>query len=387
MNASGVLAPIDAKVAAKPEADPAVVDRFVELAVHGLAPMLDRQRQLFCYRLKKTDQGMVQEGISYRYTAMTLMGLHRLQQAGATSPFDTKSILEALLSDLAWVDNVGDLGVLLWLCTVVCPERLSQLEPRLELPTALTRFRGGRQGVTMELAWFLTGLSYWAEVDLQKRKQLETLCFETYKRLTKNQGERGFFGHLSRDGSLAGRVRGRIGSFADQVYPIYGMAEFSKAYGHEEAAKRALQCARGICEEQGPMGQWWWHYDAPAGRVADGYPVFSVHQHAMGPMTLFKLGDVLGQNFDQWIYKGLRWINSNNELGYDMEDPENGVIWRCIFRSRRSLGRYLRAPGHSSGAIQHEKPGDLKVLFECRPYELGWLLYAFAGRTRQSPVA
>jgi hypothetical protein len=388
MNASGVMEPIDTKVAAKPEADPAVVDGFVKLAVRGLVLMLDMQRRLFCYRLKKTDQGMVQEGISYRYTAMTLMGLHRLQQAGATLPFDTKSILEALLSDLAWVDNVGDLGVLLWLCSVVCPERLSQLEPRLELQSALRRFRGARQGVTMELAWFLTGLSYWAQVCPEKRMPLTPLCFDTYKILTKNQGKRGFFGHLSTTASLAGMARGRIGSFADQVYPIYGMAQFAKAYQHEEAAKRALKCARGICEEQGQLGQWWWHYDAPTGRVVDGYPVFSVHQHAMGPMTLFKLGDVLQQNYDEWIYKGLRWINSCNELGYNMEDQANGVIWRCIFRSRRSLGRYLRAPlGRPAGAIQHESPEDLKILFECRPYELGWLLYAFAGRTRQSPVA
>lgn len=381
MNASGVLAPISAKVAANPrtEQDDATVNRFVQLAVRGLEPMLDKQRQLFCFRLRKTDQGMVQEGISHRYTAMTLMGLHRLRQAGTTSLLDTKSILEALLSDLAWVDNVGDLGMLMWMCSVLCPERLSELEPRLELQSALKRFRGARQGVTMDLSWFLTGLSYWAEVDPQKQRQLEALCLETYRNLTTNQGERGFFTHLSTVGSLEGRVRGRIGSFADQVYPIYGMAQFSKVFGHEEASKRALQCARGICEEQGQLGQWWWHYDAPAGRVADGYPVFSVHQHAMGPMTLFKLGDVLHQSFDEWIYKGLRWINSNNELGYNMEASEN-VIWRCIFRSRRSLGGYLKAPfGRPAGTIQ-QSPEDLKVLFECRPYELGWLLYAFAGR-------
>jgi len=129
------------------------------------------------------------------------------------------------------------------------------------------------------------------------------------------------------------------------------------------------------------LGQWWWHYDAPGGRVADGYPVFSVHQHAMGPMTLFGLGEVINHNFDEWIYKGLRWINSNNELGYDMEDPSNDVIWRCIFRSRRSVGRYVKAAfGHYSDAVKQENREDLKILFECRPYELGWLLYAFANR-------
>lgn len=371
------------------ETDQATVRRFVDLAVRGLSPMFDVQRRLFCYTLKKTKRGIVQEGLSRRYTMMTLMGLHRLEQAGAVSPFETEPILKSLLSDLTWIDNLGDLGVLLWLCGVVCPQELAALEPRLELQTALKRFRGARQGVTMELAWFLTGLSYWGQANHEKLPQLESLAFETYKIMTRNQGRLGFFGHLSTTGSLAGIARGRIGSFADQVYPIYAMAQFAKAYRHDEAANRAVRCANAICEVQGSKGQWWWHYDSVGGGVADGYPVFSVHQHAMGPMTLFGLGEVIGRNFDEAIYKGLRWINSNNELRYDMEAPSDGVIWRCIFRSRRSLRRYLKAGfGRYSDTAEHQRPEDLKVLLECRPYELGWLLYAFANRTsRESGAA
>jgi hypothetical protein len=379
---------IDTRVATTPqtEKDQATVSRFISLAVQGLVPMFVPQRQLFCHRLKKTDRGMVQEGISQRYTAMTLMGLHRLEQAGTVSTLDTKPILDALLSDLAWVDNIGDLGVVLWLCGIVCPERFAEVEHRLDPKTALTRFKGGRRGVTMELGWFLTGVSYWAQRDPKKSAELKPLAFETYRVLTKNQGEGTFFGHLSTSSSLAGIVRGRIGSFADQVYPMYGMAQFSKAYQHEEAAKRSLKTALGICEAQGPLGQWWWHYDAPGGRVADGYPVFSVHQHAMGPMTLFGLGDIIDCNFDEWIYKGLRWISSNNELSFDMESPSEGVIWRCIYRSRRSLGRYVKAAfGHYSDQAEHNRPEDLSVLYECRPYELGWLLYAFADRVERNP--
>jgi hypothetical protein len=385
MNTSGaLLARVGARITLTPRAeqDRATVDRFIKLAVQGLVPMLDQQRQLFCYRLKKTDQGIVQEGISQRYTAMTLMGLHRLDQAGIIAPFDTKPILQALLSDLKWVDNIGDLGVLLWLCGLVCPERLAELERRLEVQTALNHYRRARPAFTMELAWFLTGLSYWGQACPEKLPHIEPLAFQTFKILSKNQGEHGFFGHLSTSRSLAGIVRGRTGSFADQVYPIYAMAQFFKAFQNEEAAKRALKCAVGICEAQGPSGQWWWHYDARSGRVTEGYPVFSVHQHAMGPMTLFGLGDAIHHNFDPWIYNGLRWISANNELNFDMEDNSQDVIWRCIFRSRRSLERYLKAGfGHHSDTVQHDRPEDLRVLLECRPYELGWLLYAFANRT------
>jgi hypothetical protein len=361
------------------------MDRLIMLALHGLAPMFDRFRQLFCYRLKRTKQGMVPEGHSRRYTMMTLMGLHRLGQRGVDSRFDIKDILDSLVSDLSWVDNLGDLGVLLWLSGVACPESFPSLGSRLDLETALSRYRGGKYGVTMELAWFLTGLSYCALTGAENRNRVESIAFTTYKRLTENQGDRGFFGHLSTAGSLVGMVRGRIGSFADQVYPIYAMAQFCKAFGHEEAADRALKCARGICEEQGPRGQWWWHYDGSSGRVAEGYPVFSVHQHAMAPMTLFGLGEVIQQDFTPWIYKGLEWINSRNELNFEMEDSGHSVIWRCIYRSHRSLAKYLKAGfGSYSEKVQHECAEDLKVLFECRPYELGWLLYAFANRSAPS---
>ena len=52
-----------------------------------------------------------------------------------------------------------------------------------------------------------------------------------YELLKKNQGPGGTFGHLAAAGSLAGALRGRIGSFADQVYPIYAFSQFAKVEG------------------------------------------------------------------------------------------------------------------------------------------------------------
>jgi hypothetical protein len=327
---------------------------------------------------------MVQEGFSPRYTMMTLMGLHRLEEAGGESPIDIQSTLQALLSHLDWIKDIGDLGVLLWTCALVAPESLSELESRIELPTALDRYRSARRGVTMELAWFLTGLSNSALACPEKLPRLRDLAFRTFAMIMKNRGDRGFFGHLSRGAGVEGMTRGRIGSFADQVYPIYAFTRFSQAYQEESAMEAALECGRGICREQGSLGQWWWHYDSLRGRVLEGYPVFSVHQHAMGPMVLFALGEATQTDFTPWIYRGLKWIQAQNELGFDMEDDSAQVIWRCQFRPASQVRTYLKAAwGGWSTEKPYEAKKDLKVLFECRPYELGWLLYAFAGRTGQ----
>jgi len=352
------------------------IHRLTALAVNGLVPMFDPEKQLFCYSLKKTERGMVQEGISHRYTVITLMGLHRLEESGATSPIPIKPVFDGLFANLDWVDNVGDLGLLLWLCALVEPERLAELERRLDVRNALTHSRQARQGRTMELAWFLTGLSHGALACPDKAPCLKDLALETYRMLVKNQGEHGVFGHLARNGSAASIIRSRFGSFADQVYPIYAMTKYSQVYGDKNAAERALDCALAICEAQGARGQWWWHYDSSSGSVAGRFPVFSVHQHGMGPMVLLELSEAIQSDFSPWIFKGLQWIRVN-ELAFDMEDAATNVVWRSIYRStpRRM---WSTAMAFLTRREDPESRDSVKVMFECRPYELGWLLYAFA---------
>ena len=89
----------------RPDDVQAVIRRLNTLAVDGLVPMFDPEKQLFCYTLQRTPAGMVRQGISPRYTAITLMGLHRLEQSGGTSPIDMKRVLEALIADSEWIDN------------------------------------------------------------------------------------------------------------------------------------------------------------------------------------------------------------------------------------------------------------------------------------------
>jgi hypothetical protein len=355
------------------------VQNLVALAARGLPAMFDTKSGMFCHKLKKTAGGLVQEGVSPRYTAMTLLGLHRLQQSGAASPTNVREVFERLLANTDWVDNIGDLGVMLWLGAQVAPDLLGDLGRRLKIQTALARFADVREGTTMHLAWFLTGLSYYSQVS-SEAETVGDVARETYNLLIGNQGKHGYFGHLVSNRSLKATLRGHIGSFADQVYPIYAMTQFFQAFGDESALGRALECARAICQAQGPLGQWWWHYNSRSGRVFEEYPVFSVHQHGMGPMTLIALSKVSGQNFDPWIYKGIDWIDRRNELSFNMEDASAGVIWRCIGQTKLK-----RLRGALLGARRKEAnpgPKGLSILFECRPYELGWLLYGLTDLLR-----
>ena len=352
------------------------IDRLNVLGANGLVPMLDPEKQLFCHRLNRTERGLVREGISQRYTVITLMGLHRLEESGGTSPIAIKPVLNALLADTNWVDNIGDLGLLLWLCALVAPERVAEVEARLEVKNALDHFPDVRQRRTMELAWFLTGLCHRRLACQDTLPDMRDLAVKTYEMLKNNQGERGIFGHVARNKSLTGTIRGAIGSFADQVYPIYGMTKYWEAYSDKNAVERALDCALTICEAQGPLGQWWWHYNSSNGQVIDRFPVFSVHQHGMGPMALLALGEAMQSDFGPWIYKGLEWIRAN-ELEFNMEEESENLVWRSIFRPTASTYWNTAIALLTQSGDRGSRKG-LKVRFECRPYELGWLLYAFA---------
>ena len=350
------------------------VAQLVELAIRGLQAMYDEERGLFCYRLKQTTSGNIREGISQRYTVMTLLGLLQAESAGYRSPVDISATIDALYRNTEWIDNIGDLGLLLWLSSV-SSQKLDTFYGTFNLENALHNYSGSRKRLTMELSWFLTGLTYASRAEEKQRLHLEPLARQTYTFLRCNQGKDGLFGHMSRWKSLAGAVRGHVGSFADQVYPIIALAHFGQTFTMKEALQNSLQCAKAICNLQGPLGQWWWHYDSMTGRVAERYPVYSVHQHAMAPMALFAAQGACDADFRDQIYKGLEWIGGTNELRQSLEDKSASLVWRCIRpqKSTSSLGRLAALVGQETTA------GTLHILHECRPYELGWLLYAFAG--------
>jgi len=349
------------------------------VAAKGLAQMFDVEKQSFCFRFKPVGGRWVREGLSSRYTMMSLLGLHRFEAAGLQSPICIRDAADICLRNAPHMTNLGDLGLALWLCALASPDRLEEVYSNLNLKVALAHSREAREGRTMELAWFLSGLAHAGSVRGASLPGVSDLATATYGLLKKNQGVRGIFGHSSKYGTFAGVLRGHIGSFADQVYPIYGLARFARVFGLRAALTSALECADSICRIQGNLGQWWWHYNSRTGELFEQYPVYSVHQHGMAPMALFEVAEAAGVDFSEPIYEGLPWIAGENELGLDLRADSRRVVWRSIYDS----GKYQKHVGNAKalfGLSPNQATRDLTVKFECRPYELGWLLYAFAGR-------
>ncbi len=182
------------------------------------------------------------------------------------------------------------------------------------------------------------------------------------------------------------RVDARLGSFASQVYPTIGFSMMARATGDGAALAKAKQCADQIARLQGQHGEWWWVYRVRKAAPAVRYPVYTVHQDAMGPMMLAAaaLADGCTDRYDAAIAKSLRWFDERP----DLPDAERGVVWRAVQlddpQGTERLGlspKEIWRMGRSAwlGTVDERNVGTHGyVCPECRPYHLGWILLADA---------
>lgn len=354
------------------------IQELNSLAVRGLGSMFDPETKLFCRRFRHTERGLIREGVSHRYTIMALLGLLALKGSGSPCPVDTDAAFRSCVSDLRWARGIGDVGLLIWFTAQYAPNQLDDLFRRMELETCLDRFPDAREARTMELAWFLTGLCFATMADTRCKWPLEDLAVQTYLRLEQNRGESGLFGHLSRSKSWAGLIRGRVGTFADQMYSVFALSKFATTFSLEEPLGSALECALRLCALQGNLGQWWRFYDAVAGTVLVRYPLYSVDQYGTAPMVLSMLERATGQRFQNAIHRGVDWICGANELGKDLRLSSQGIIWAGIAPTNRFKKYWDAAMGFCGTSNERACNDALEVLYESRPYELGLLLCSFA---------
>lgn len=349
--------------------------RMVELAVKGLASMYEKDKNLFCLRISQHKNTLLRQGLSLRYTLICLLGLHRANNLGVGSPFSISGIFKGLKSIVSGANNIGDLGLYLWNASYISPSALSEIYLKFDLSNALECFKDARQARTEELSWFLIGLVEAYRTETAHKLGFMDLARNTYRLLLKNYGGSGIFCHQGPKG-LEGKIRKRIGTFADQVYPILAFSMFGRVFREDLALQIASHCADALCRNQGPLGQWWWHYDSRNGKVVGYYPAYSVHQDSMAPMALYALQKATGKDYAECINRGLLWVDGNNELSTPLIEEGRGVIWRSFYTKKNV--RFVRVLTSLvfPGKLEYDSK-KIRILRECRPYHLGWILYAF----------
>ncbi len=110
-------------------------------------------------------------------------------------------------------------------------------------------------------------------------------------------------------------------------------------------------------------------------------------------MALMDLVDAGGDDHREAIARGVRWLSTHPEVLGELVDPRFGLIWRKVGRREpakavRTLNAATTAmrPGLKAPGLDRLYPTTV-IDHECRPYELGWLLYAWQRATPAVPTS
>ncbi len=311
------------------------------------------------------------EGHSVRYTAIAALGLGRQPehvQREVLGGSDAAAMARSCLKLATASTDAGGHALALWAAAEVAGATDDALVARL-----LDAVR--RPSLpTVDCAWAVV-----AGLAMPDGAMANSLAREGVARLMANQGAKGTFPHLL---PASEGLRGHVGSFADQIYPIHAFVRFAARTGDSAAMAAAEVTARLLVGAQGAAGQWWWHYDARTGDVVERYPTYSVHQHGMAPMVLSELAAAGGTDHREAVQRGFDWLSTHPECVEPVVAPDLGVVWRKVgrrepFKAARAAGALATRvrPGARVPFVDRVWPAG-RVDYECRPYELGWLLYA-----------
>lgn len=362
------------------------LETVLGISVSGLERMRCSDGRGFVHTLRETAPGqVVQVGENPRYAAIVLLGCRWLPdpvQRRILGGPSAREFFDVLMGRGGRPEDLGDAALIAWAGGELAHPRT---EEALERMDALARAEQAGRSKTVEVAWSLSAWSAARSLGSARaeparaaaRRLLESFVPSSDLFAPSTAGPRG-------RKSLAG-LRDHVACFADQVYPIQALARFHHAFGSLELRRVAERCADRICALQGPAGQWWWHYDARTGNVIEPYPVYSVHQDAMGPMCLFDLAASGGPTHTEAIRRSMAWLMAPTETTAALIDPAESVIWRKV--ARREPARLVRGLRAASTRINPRwRVPSLDRLFpatvierECRPYHLGWVLATWLG--------
>lgn len=343
--------------------DAARIEELVGFALERL-PGMRLPDGAFCHEVRAP--GLEPRGRSLRYTLICLLGLLRARDAGLELPVDPDELLALAVEQMGAPElGVGDLGLLLWADARSGAKWRDKVAMRVHALVA--DGLGDLEG--LELSWLLIGAAETGAEILLDRALV--------RQLARAQTPSGLFAH--RD---SGR-RARFPNFATEIYGVLALVRAARA-GRDEALPAARAAADRLLDLQRADGGWPWLFDTRRGVVVEPYELYSVHQDAMAPMALLELSAATGDpRYSNAALGGLRWIYGENDLARRMLDRDAGILYRSI-RRRRPLDRALLY-ANTAGALAGRPPLarsrlGLEVNPTDRPYHLGWVLEAWAGR-------
>lgn len=355
-----------------------------ELSLEALPRMFDQESGLFCQKAVLDGDHLSNRGSNVFYSAMSTVGILRQSLSPAESVFPLGRALDALHRVAAAGTSPPVLANVVWAMALAEDPRGADLARQLAERDDLLNCDSAVLGHVIH------GLAVATEAYPEQGGLVMRACRRLVPQLLERfSAEADLFGPFRRPTGVRSALTQRLTSFAAQVYPLHGLASFYRVSG-ESPAPVLRRVAERIVDAQGDLGQWWWLYATQNRAVLEGYPVYSVHQDGMAFMALLPV-EALGEgSYREALGLGLDWLFGANELSTtDLVRRDPAAVFRSIQRvgsdadamfgiSRANLARVIARSARPGADHTRAEPAELEVLFESRPYHLGWLLHAYA---------
>jgi hypothetical protein len=320
-----------------------------------------------------------------RYSINSLLGLQAAARngSGGGDAAQVATLVETFLSHHEdRIETAADLGLLL---VLLAEGDLSATRAK----ATLARIQGfvradALSALTMQdVSWMLWGACAAARAGSESAAGTAAEIAETI--LARFVDPESLFPHHS-----LSRYRRDVVSFGALTYFLRGMHEFASLTGDPRARRAFEQGVRAVIGVQGGRGEWPWLISVGRRIPLDFYPVFAVHQDSMSMLFLLPALDA-GLPVADVIERSFAWVLGDNELATPMIHADPFVAYRSIERAERfpRARRYLRALPRSL-AGRADRPADgkgVRINPECRSYHVGWILYAWAGRSEVPSAA
>jgi hypothetical protein len=351
-------------------------NRFTQFCLKGLERMYIPSEHVFSASRRLSDGQMVHvrdRNREYRFTMNALMGLHQAQTQGSGVFLNIESDYHDMAARIdEQSGSTEDIAATVWTGRCIgteIPHKATLLfHNRLENAPRMKRLSA------KGLAWLIAAcLTSSGEEYYVNALALSALAAERY-----------IHAETALVREVTAGLRRDWASFGAQSYMAYAFLLLARRTGSAWARSLGLRIARRLVQLQGREGQWGWMYHVPSGRVADFYPIYSVHQYAYAPFFLVEAIDQGYDEFREPLVRGFRWILGQNELGQSMVEPMHQVVWRRVIRRgpNSKLIKVLRGMviihcGLKSGI----KGADaVQIDRQCWGFEMALPLCVFSGR-------